>query len=299
MLKLRLLFGLMMAFAVLGIMWLDHRLAETGTTTASPGFLILGLIAGGLGSWEFYALAKRVGARPFAVLGTFLICGCWLAAWWVGWSTTAPPYGRGEQFTALAGAMLAFSVALGIALVFLAQGLRGETHGATLNIATTLLGVLYLGVLGGFVMLLRFAVGPVWNLVIFLAIVKWTDIGAYFVGRAFGKHKLIYWLSPGKTWEGTAGGLAMACLLAVGFGLLHEPLHWLPVGASVAFALPVSAVGQLGDLAKSLLKRDAGVKDSSSAIPGFGGVLDVIDSPLMAAPVAYVLWTVLWQWGGA
>ena len=125
-------------------------------------------------------------------------------------------------------------------------------------------------------------------ILLILLVVKFTDIGAYFGGRRFGRHKLIPWLSPGKTWEGlffgliTAGGVGVAC--AVGMGILP---WWKGL---VAGAL-IGGIGQLGDLLESMMKRDAEVKDSGKLIPGFGGILDIIDSPLLAAPFAYILFS--------
>ena len=108
-------------------------------------------------------------------------------------------------------------------------------------------------------------------------------MGAYGVGRWLGKHKLIVWLSPGKTWEGFVGGLAAAAF--IGMLLSHfspEFAWWEGLLAGVV----LGAAGQMGDLLESLLKRDAGVKDSG-LVPGFGGVLDMLDSAVLAAPLAY------------
>jgi phosphatidate cytidylyltransferase len=130
-----------------------------------------------------------------------------------------------------------------------------------------------------------------WWIVGIILVTKACDSGAYFTGRAIGRHKLIPWLSPGKTWEGLAGGIALATIAGLVMAAAsrwlptaedHVPL-WLGALCGVVFAL----VGQFGDLAVSLLKRGAGMKDSSSLLPGLGGVLDVLDSPLMVAPVAY------------
>lgn len=135
-----------------------------------------------------------------------------------------------------------------------------------------------------------------------IAVVKFTDIGAYFAGRAWGKNKMAPVLSPGKTWEGAAGGMLLAvaaslfCLgpLAKMMGVATTGgwLNWL-VGA-LGYGLCVGLAGMLGDLAESLLKRDAGVKDSSDWLPGFGGVLDLLDSLLFAGPVAYLIWALGW-----
>ena len=109
--------------------------------------------------------------------------------------------------------------------------------------------------------------------------VKFTDIGAYFGGRAFGKHKLIFWLSPGKTWEGLFFGLLTAGLVGVPFAALGLPAH-VPWWKGFIFGVVIGGIGQLGDLLESLMKRDAEVKDSRQLVPGFGGILDIIDSPL-------------------
>jgi len=125
-------------------------------------------------------------------------------------------------------------------------------------------------------------------------VVKMGDIGAYTCGRLVGRHKMTPTLSPGKTWEGAVGGMVFACLgsyLALEWlapaltgAASRLPWGWLPYGVIVGIA------GMVGDLAESLLKRDVGCKDSSTWMPGFGGVLDLLDSVLFAAPVAYLCW---------
>src|SRR5437899_1183623 len=117
---------------------------------------------------------------------------------------------------------------------------------------------------------------------------KCCDIGAYTAGRLVGRHKMTPVLSPKKTWEGAAGGLATAALAAVlldRFG--PAPVLRENAAVEIAFGLSVGAAGMLGDLAESLVKRDCQQKDASQAVPGFGGVLDVVDAILFAAPVAY------------
>lgn len=122
---------------------------------------------------------------------------------------------------------------------------------------------------------------------------KSCDIGAYFTGRLLGRHRMTPVLSPKKTWEGAAGGLAVAMMVAVALDRLG-PASLLQgcVFLEVGFGLTVGLAGMLGDLAESLLKRDCQKKDASQVVPGFGGILDVVDALLFAAPVAY-LWLVV------
>jgi phosphatidate cytidylyltransferase len=127
-----------------------------------------------------------------------------------------------------------------------------------------------------------------------LTVVIWCDTGAYFAGRAYGRRKLAPKISPGKTIEGAIGGIlagTMAGFVAKGlfdffWPALSHPFSW---GAALVFGLVISLVGIVGDLVESLLKRDAAVKDTGTLLPGFGGVLDRIDAPLLAIPVTYYL----------
>jgi phosphatidate cytidylyltransferase len=128
-----------------------------------------------------------------------------------------------------------------------------------------------------------------------VATAKGADIGAFTLGRLAGRHKLWPALSPHKTIEGAWGGL----VLGVAGALLVAAIarFWLDVPTlswpqAVGYGLVVAAVAQLGDLMESMIKRDCDRKDASQAVPGFGGVLDVIDSLIFAGPVAYALW--LW-----
>ncbi len=182
---------------------------------------------------------------------------------------------------------------------------RGQTEGAIGVAAVTMLVFFYLGALPGFYLAIRRS-HSAWVVAAVILICKACDIGAYFTGRLLGRHQLIPWLSPGKTWEGLLGGVVTAALVAVALVQLGDatgtlghfqlrdghraldPLS-LPLAFVVIAGLIIGLTGQLGDLTISLFKRDAGIKDSGSSIPGFGGVLDVIDSPLLVAPVAYWL----------
>jgi len=133
------------------------------------------------------------------------------------------------------------------------------------------------------------------QLILAVMLLVWTaDIGAYFVGRAFGKRKLAPQVSPGKSWEGVAGGLAACLLVATLVGLVRG---WSAGGLALALAATVLVVliSVVGDLAESMFKRQAGLKDSSNLLPGHGGVLDRIDSLTAAVPVfVAMLWIAGW-----
>ena len=177
-------------------------------------------------------------------------------------------------------------------MIFLEQMITRRTTDAIRTIACTILTVLYLGVGGAMILQIRVAESNgLLKLVMFLAVVKSTDIGAYFTGSAIGRRKLIPWLSPGKSWEGLIGGL----VAAVGVSILIA--HFGGVGIAVwqagLFGVVIGLAGQFGDLCESLFKRSARLKDSSSMVPEFGGILDIIDSPLIAAPAACALFAIM------
>lgn len=164
------------------------------------------------------------------------------------------------------------------------------TSGAVAVAGAVLLVHVYMGLMPGFIVLIR-REHPIWILIWVLACVKFCDIGAYFTGTTIGRNKMIPWLSPGKTWEGLSGGL-LTSGLAGAVGVWWMGRHGFsvpPLMVGAAMGVLFGGFGQLGDLAASLLKRDAGVKDSGTSVPGFGGVLDLIDSPVLVAPIAFWL----------
>ena len=178
--------------------------------------------------------------------------------------------------------------ALALVLAFVLSPRRSGPRPAA---AWWLLAVLYVGVLGGHWPLLRdLDDGERW-LIIAFAVTFATDTGAYAAGRLLGRHRMAPALSPGKTWEGTAGGLLLGAAAAVGAVALLNPRE-ASVAAAIAIAagLPVAAVA--GDLLESAIKRRAGVKDTSHLLPGHGGLLDRMDSLLLTGPLLY--WVVRW-----
>jgi phosphatidate cytidylyltransferase len=146
-----------------------------------------------------------------------------------------------------------------------------------------LLGVLYVFGCWKCGLALR-QLNPHW--LMYALLVNWAgDIGAYYIGRTFGKRKLAERVSPQKTWEGTAGSLVASVLIAGGYLVRFVPA--IGIGAAIGLTLAANAAGQLGDLAESAMKRGAGVKDSGTILPGHGGFLDRVDSTLFALPVIY------------
>jgi phosphatidate cytidylyltransferase len=248
-------------------------------------FLFLFFVVAGVGATVELLNLLLVEMRPPrwpCVLAVVAI----LAANWpahVGYSATGKP---------LELVLIVF--AAGVLGAFLLEMARfREPGGSVVRIAVGVWVLAYLGVLPSFLAQLRWPResddssidrGAV-ALALAIFIPKLCDIGAYFSGKLFGRHPITPLLSPKKTLEGFAGGLIVAGLSAV------IANRWaLILGSDVAavgFGVTVGLAGIFGDLAESLIKRDCRHKDASSVVPGFGGVLDVIDSILFAAPVAY------------
>ena len=213
---------------------------------------------------------------------------------------------------ALAGPAAVTLLATAVGLLFIGALFKhswgGRCEGAIAAGGAVMFCVVYLGLLPGFFLVIRWWHGP-WIVVGVIAITKVCDVGAYFTGKALGRHRLIPWLSPGKTWEGLIGGVMLSTAVCVGLVAVgqanggigvwvyddagqrvfeHYTYPWWYVALAGSL---LGLVGQLGDLTVSLFKRDAGMKDSGIAIPGFGGLLDVFDSLVLAAPLAYWLLT--------
>ena len=261
---------------------------------AAPGFWILLVGALLTGCWEFLRMLRQAGhpVRPVIamVFVVLLVASAGLDIYRV-WDILPWLHMRGLELYLLLIVALIFTT-------FLAEIIRVErTDGTMLRALTavcwTTLVVLTVGLLGVFLAKVRFlpadsAEGLLY-LALVLAVVKGSDIGAYAVGSTLGRHWLVPKLSPKKTVEGLVGALAVGTGLALAIGVGWGRFNWIEM---LIFGIAVSTSSILGDLAESLIKRACGVKDSGS-IPGFGGALDILDSMLAAAPVAYLVLVLL------
>lgn len=240
-------------------------------------------------TWEFYRICEVRGLRTYKVWGTIgtvaLISGSWFVF-------GMERYRRPTDFPALAyefDILILVVFALG---VFLRQFPQKENPQAITTMAVTLLGLIYVAWLGNFITRINFSSIHGRYLVMYLVVVtKFTDIGAYLVGSSLGRHKMIPRISPKKTWEGTAGGLLFALVASV-LMVWSMPdtlaVSGLNLKHAVVLGLVLGAAAVVGDLAESLIKREAGVKDSGTILPGHGGALDLVDSLLFTAPLLYV-----------
>ena len=167
------------------------------------------------------------------------------------------------------------------------------------GVAATISGVIYIGLLGSFLLQIAW-IQPenkpekfgIYLLGFSILVIKMTDIGAFMIGVAFGKHKWIPRISPGKSIEGLIGGIISATLLA----LLLDQVVWHifdQYWKALLFGCVIAYIGQLSDLVESIFKRSAGMKDSGSLLPGFGGFFDLMDSLIVTAPIAFLLFQFL------
>ena len=277
-LRYRLILGPILIAAMVGISWLDQTLERRGLPPGTALFPVM-ILASIMASRELSRILKDKGIQASKRIMTTasitgLLVSCAVPATWPATNAVA------AVSSAAVGVLL-------LSLLFYSR--RRTVEGAVAAAGGTLLSFVYLGLMFGFALAIR-RHHSVWLLLWVILTTKASDIGAFATGKAIGRHKLILWLSPGKTWEGLFGGVALSAAVgAGGLWLLSRwqsepvPPAWTGVFAGVLFGL----TGVLGDLIASLFKRDAGLKDASQVLPGFGGVLDVLDSALLVAPVAF------------
>jgi phosphatidate cytidylyltransferase len=277
MLRTRLIVGAILIALTAGMLAFDQRFAPYY-------FFLFAVVAvlGLLGGFELVMLlpATRQPRLLLTLISILLVLG----ANWADLLFGPAVAGR------LLGAFCAFTaVILGAFLVEMAtfEGPGGSVE----RIALTVWVVAYLALLPSFLVNLQLGrtdgLGPV-ALALAIFVPKGCDIGAYFTGRLIGRNAMTPVLSPKKTWEGAVGGLVAAIVVAFAIDRLGPVIPGGALG-TVAFGLTVGLAGMFGDLAESLVKRDCKRKDASQIVPGFGGVLDVVDAIVFAAPLSY-LW---------
>ena len=299
-LRNRLTYGPLMLLGLFSLLTLDHLLqsrpafhitAPSGAVVPlrGAGVLLLLMVVLPIATREVATLFAAEEVRPYKTIAVFGSCSLALHAF----MTQFPFF---EPVAASCMAMIIVGVML---LAALRRAWGQQTADAIHHMAGTVLATLYLGGLAWFLVKLRVKQSPhftgtTMTVLMILLVVKFTDIGAFFGGKAFGRHKLIPWLSPGKTWEGLFFGVLTAAIIGAACApyVQGSASFVLPWWKGAIFGAVIGAIGQMGDLLESLMKRDAEVKDSGRLVPGFGGILDIIDSPLLAAPFAYVLFSV-------
>ena len=257
----RVLSALVLLPVVIGTIWF---LPPAGT-------LVLAAVAGVLACSEYRNLARALQIEvPLGIAATAVVLVC--SSMWLSWSS--------PNVTSV--------VLLAVLVVTGAISVAGRPHqGALADAAATVFAPIYLGLPLGALAAIRAesSGGGRLPLLLLLVVIVVSDSAQYYSGRAFGRRPLSPAISPKKTVEGAIGGVVFGTLATVvgGHYLFHAPIWIL-----ILFGVALSLLGIIGDLFESLLKRSAGVKDSSNLIPGHGGVLDRIDSWLFAAPVYYV-----------
>jgi len=237
-------------------------------------FVLLAAAAMVVGLWEFFLLAKKLKLQPEVAAGYVAAAAL----------ITIPLQNDPANVLLVLFVLIAVTIATLIVITF-----RGAPFDKMISsVGSTLLGVLYIPLLGSHLIALRTGFTHQLSadlLSFFFLVLMGSDVGAYYTGRALGKRKLAPSISPGKTWEGAVGGVAAALAMAA---LAH---FWFFRQLPLKYALPLAAVmavlGIFGDLAESALKRGAGAKDAANILPGHGGILDRLDSLLFNAPLIY------------
>lgn len=270
----RVIVALIGAPIALGVIWMGDAALATLAGALSA-----------LAAWEFFRLSREAGNTPMSAIGIVV-------------AAVIPLLVHAQYLGVIQVPLSAAPLSL-LVLIALAIWMRGIDGKPIAAVGTTVLGVLYTGGTLSYIYALRYygyAVGDKAGalVVILPVLLTWaSDVGAYFAGRAIGGPKLISSISPGKTVAGAIGGVVLTTIVCALFvNLLLRPnaqLAFTTIG-TIIFGVSISAVAQLGDLAESLFKREAHVKDSGTLFPGHGGVLDRLDSLFFVLPVAYVLY---------
>ncbi len=307
MLQRRLFYGTLIVATLLILSWLDVVISHYGAKREifwlPRGIVLLPVYLACLVflTREVLRILDAAGLHPLdstVYLGNLLIAAsCWLANVYQQYRLDVLEEGLskgGWRWASAASFCALLAIAGGVILAFAAEMRRySQPGGVTINLAGAVFATAYLGTLSCFTIQLHMAY-EIWAILSLVIVTKMCDIGAFTIGKLFGRHKMTPGLSPGKTIEGAIGGIAFACFGAwFWFALIlpkftdAQPTPWL---GWLSFGIVIALMGMVGDLGGSLIKRDSHMKDSGHSIPGFGGVLDVFDSLLMAAPAAYFFW---------
>jgi len=302
-LRLRLLSAAVILAVLFALVWLDYQRMYVGVEGVwlLPIFVVITVLA----TEEVLSLLAAKEWRPVAwplYVGNVLLSLAACGPIWVRLLALDTKRGLPHELSQPLGplGLMALVLALWSAVVFAVEMQRFQRPGKTiLQLALAIFTLLYVGVLYGFLAALRLFHGHEWGLLALLsllAVVKMSDTGAYFAGRLLGRHKMTPILSPKKTIEGAIGGIVAACISSwgvfyfVGPYLVGSKFVMPSIAGWLSYGLVIAVAGMIGDLAESLLKRDMEQKDSSTWLPGLGGVLDIIDSVLVAGPFAYGCW---------
>jgi phosphatidate cytidylyltransferase len=233
-------------------------------------FCVVATFFTGMALYEFYSMVERKKIKIYKYFGTFL--GILVPI------VTHLEYGIKTE------GLVPFAIVLFTVFIFAKQFAKRDDADILASSSITLFGILYISWFFSFIIKLKYLPNGT-NLVLLLIILtEGGDMGAYFIGSAFGRHKLIPRISPKKTVEGAIGGFIFTLFLA----LLSKPLiaglsYWQLLVAGIL----IGTIAPIGDLAESLFKRDCGIKDSGSSLPGLGGFLDMLDSLLITSPILY------------
>ena len=249
-------------------------------------FLLIMLVLAGLGLAEFYGLVEKRGLvcfKKFGIVGGLLLMFATFAHF-QGWLGRTDSPARVNDFETV----LIILFVLGLCV---RQFMARHNAAGIVAISTTLFGLMYVPWLLNFIQKIHFfrGVDGKFYIFYFIVVTKFSDCGAYVVGSLIGKHKMIPRISPGKTWEGFAGALAVSTCTSVLFALLAgDRLRGMTALHAVILGIALAVAAVVGDLIESLLKREAGLKDSGKWFPGIGGILDLLDSLLFNAPLMYL-----------
>ncbi len=267
----------LIAITILAVLMVfsDHFIVKTVLVLCVAAFA-------GVGVWEYAQLARAKQLHP-AVKSMIIIAVCEVFAFFAAHKLIV--FSQMPAIILSAGAVVFFLLHF------------KDTSDALVHVSVEFFGVCYVSVPLSFMLAILYPMssnGTSWDgrwwLVYLIVVTKITDVAAYFVGRLWGRIKLAPFLSPKKTIEGAVAGFVCATICSIGMSLMgawiDSPLFHLPMLSAIILGMCVGLAGEVGDLAESLLKRDALVKDSNN-LPGLGGILDMVDSLLLTAPIVY------------